>query len=148
MKKKLLIILSVTATLFLASCSESAPKTSEETMAEDEGKTKVAMEETDEVQVVKLEEVEGEFTTKELTLKEGMYKFEVTNNGVDHDVAFVLAPAKENIQEEDYIADAMLTATLADGETASSKEPVKLEKGEYVYFCPMNPTPHYKLTVE
>lgn len=129
----------------LASCSggtKEAAKVVEEEVVE---VVEAAM---PEVQVVKLEEIDGEFTTTELTLKEGTYSFEVTNNGIDHAVAFVLAPSKEDLKQEDWITDAMLTDAVNAGETSSSKKPVTLSKGEYLYFCPMNPTPQYKLTVQ
>lgn len=140
MKKKLLVIVSLATALFFTSCGSDTATT--------EASVKEGGEETKRVEIIKLDEVEGAFVTTELTLKEGEYKFEVTNKGVEHDVAFVLAPKKENIQEEDWIADAMLTNVIADGETSTSKGAVKLEKGEYVYFCPMNPTPQYTITVE
>lgn len=152
MKKRVLLILSVASMFVFASCSSETSNTEAEANVEAEPVAEEVgeVEESDEakVEVIKLEEIAGEFTTTELTLKEGTYSFEVTNNGIDHEVAFVLAPSKEELQQEDWITDAMLTAAVADGQTASSKKAVKLEKGEYVYFCPMNPTPEYKLTVE
>lgn len=144
MKKSIVAICAFTV-MFLASCKE---KTEEVMVEENAIVEEVMVEETPVVEIVKLEEVEGAFTTTELKLKPGTYSFEVTNNGIPHDVAFVLAPNKENLQEADFIADAMLPKTLHDGETASSKAPVTLEKGEYVYFCPLNKTPKYKLIVE
>lgn len=145
MKKSIVAICAFTL-LFLASCKEKEQEVVvEETPVVEEV---VVKEKAPVVEVVKLEEVEGAFTTTELKLKPGIYSFEVTNKGIPHEVAFVLAPNKEDIQEADFIADAMLTQTLKDGETASSKVPVTLEKGEYVYFCPLNKTPKYKLTVE
>lgn len=146
MKKSIVAICAFTV-LFLASCKE---KEQEVVVEETPVVEEVMVEETPEpmVEVVKLEEVEGAFTTTELKLKPGTYSFEVTNKGIPHEVAFVLAPNKDDIQEADFIADAMLTQTLKDGETASSKVPVTLEKGEYVYFCPLNNTPKYKLIVE
>lgn len=96
---------------------------------------------------IKLDQTPGEFNTKELTLKAGeAYTFEVTNKGVDHEVGFVIAPAGKTDQEH-HIADAYLSKTIKDGETARSKT-VTLPKGEYVYFCPLNPTPEYKITVK
>lgn len=144
MKKSIVAICAFTV-LFLASCKE---KEQEVVVEETPVVEEVIVEEAPVVEVVKLEEVEGAFTTTELKLKPGTYSFEVTNNGIPTEVAFVLAPNKEDIQEADFIADAMLTQTIKDGETASSKVPVTLEKGEYVYFCPLNKTPKYKLTVE
>lgn len=99
------------------------------------------------VQTVSLAQTPGEFKTKQLKLKPGTYKFEVTNVSVDHAVGFVLAPKQDDIQAEDHIEAAYLSKTIGEGETASSGE-VTLAKGEYVYFCPLNPTPQYVLKVE
>ncbi|MDN5214017.1 cupredoxin domain-containing protein [Fulvivirgaceae bacterium BMA12] len=101
----------------------------------------------DKVETVKLEQTTGEFTTKTLKVKPGTYVFEVSNSNVDHEVGFVLAPKKANIEAKDHIQKAYLSKTINTGETASSQE-VTLEKGEYVYFCPLNPTPQYTLIVE
>ena len=100
-----------------------------------------------EAEVIKLEQTPGKFETTELTLKAGeSYIFEVTNSGVDHKVGFVVAPEGKTDQEN-HISNAYLTKTIKDGESAQSKV-VTLEKGEYVYFCPLNPTPQYKITVK
>ena len=96
---------------------------------------------------VKLEQVPGKFTKTSLKLKAGKaYVFEVVNNGIDHAVGFVVAP-KGKTEQENHISAAYLTNTIEDGQTATSNV-VTLEKGEYVYFCPLNPTPQYAITVE
>lgn len=95
---------------------------------------------------VQLQQTNGEFTVKELKLSEGTYVFEIKNSGVDHEVGFVLAPEGKT-DAAHHIKNAYVTETVATGKTQSSKE-VKLEKGSYVYFCPLNPTPQYKLIVE
>ncbi|MCG8388329.1 MAG: cupredoxin domain-containing protein [Cytophagales bacterium] len=100
-----------------------------------------------EAKTVKLEQTPGEFKTKELKLKAGKpYVFDVTNKGVDHAVGFVIAPAGKTDQDH-HVQAAYLSKTIKDGESAKSGE-VTLEKGEYVYFCPLNPTPQYKITVK
>lgn len=99
-----------------------------------------------EVQTIKMEQTEGEFNIKGLTLSEGTYKFEVTNNGVDHKVGFVIAP-KGMTEQKDHIQSAYLSETIKSGDSSSSGE-VILTKGEYVFFCPMNPTPEYTIVVE
>ena len=96
---------------------------------------------------VKLEQTTGAFTTETLELKAGTYVFEISNKDVDHAVGFVLAPKKENIGAEDHIQEAYLSKTIAAGETGLSQQ-VTLEKGEYVYFCPLNPTPQYIVVVK
>ena len=100
-----------------------------------------------EAKTVKLEQTAGEFTTTELTLKSGKpYIFEVTNNGVDKELGFVIAP-KGKTGQENHITSAYLTKAINKGETAQSNL-VVLEAGEYVYWCPLNPTPQYSLVVK
>ncbi len=99
-----------------------------------------------EVKTVNLQQTNGEFTVKELKLSEGTYVFEIENSGVDHEVGFVLAP-EGKIDQAHHIKNAYVQKTVAEGATESSKE-VTLTKGTYVYFCPLNPTPQYKLIVE
>lgn len=97
-------------------------------------------------ETIKLEQTEGKFTTETLKLKAGVYVFEVTNNGVEKELGFVIAP-KGMTEQKDHIPEAYLQKTIQNGETAKSKE-VSLKKGEYQYFCPLNPTPLYTLIVE
>jgi plastocyanin len=97
-----------------------------------------------EVKTVSLEQTKGEFTQKEITLSEGTYIFEIANNNVGHNVGFVLAP-KSDVKA--HIKDAYVTAQVQNNTKETSKE-VTLKKGEYVYFCPLNPTPQYTLIVE
>jgi len=98
------------------------------------------------VKTITLEQTKGEFTVKELKLSEGTYVFNIANVGVDHEVGFVLAPEGKT-EKENHIQNAYVQKTVATGKTESSKE-VELKKGTYTYFCPMNPTPQYKLIVE
>ncbi|MEO1254298.1 MAG: cupredoxin domain-containing protein [Bacteroidota bacterium] len=100
-----------------------------------------------EPQKISLVQTPGEFVQQELKLEAGKsYVFEVENSGVDREVGFVVAP-KGKTDQANHVQNAYLLKTIADGEKASSKT-VVLEKGEYVYFCPLNPTPQYKITVE
>ena len=94
--------------------------------------------------VVSLEQTKGAFTQQTLTLKEGDYIFEVSNNNVGHKVGFVLAP-KSN--PDAHIKTAYVTKAV-ENNTTESTNVTTLEKGEYVYFCPLNPTPQYTLVVE
>lgn len=96
------------------------------------------------VKTVSLEQTKGEFTQKKITLSEGTYIFEIANNNVGHNVGFVLAP-KSDVKA--HIKNAYVTAQVKNNEKETSKE-VTLAKGEYVYFCPLNPTPQYTLVVE
>ncbi len=98
------------------------------------------------VKTVALEQTKGEFTQKAITLSEGTYVFEINNKGVGKDVGFVLTP-KGHTDKKHHIKNAYVTKVVANNAKGHSKE-VKLEKGEYVYFCPLNPTPQYTLTVK
>ena len=98
--------------------------------------------------VVSLEQTKGEFTQKKLTLKEGKYIFEIANNNVGHKVGFVLVPkGKDASKPENHIKTAYVTKVVENNTKETSKV-TTLTKGEYVYFCPMNPTPQYTLIVE
>ncbi len=97
-------------------------------------------------QVIKLDQVDGEFVVQSLTLKPGTYQFEISNTNVDHEVGFVLAPEGKPEQQH-HIKNAYVKAPVKTGSSSLTNE-VTLAKGEYIYFCPLNPTPQYKLTVE
>jgi len=100
-----------------------------------------------EATLIQLKQTPGAFETESLTLSaDTPYVFEVTNNGVDRAVGFVIAP-KGMTDQKNHVENAYLSKTIKNGESASSKT-VQLEKGEYVYFCPLNPTPQYTITVQ
>jgi uncharacterized cupredoxin-like copper-binding protein len=103
----------------------------------------------DNVTTVKLVETPGQFETKSLELKPGKYQFDVTNKDVDHEVAFFLQKETDKGTKEfsTAIANSGLTKTLKLGESAKTGV-VELQKGTYVYSCPLNPTPHYVITVK
>ncbi|WP_047247032.1 plastocyanin/azurin family copper-binding protein [Maribacter thermophilus] len=91
-------------------------------------------------EVIALEQVPGEFTQKQITVSEGTYIFEISNNNVGHNVGFVLVKKGQDISKpENHIKTAYVKKQVETGKTESSK-PTVLEKGEYVYFCPLNPT--------
>lgn len=93
-----------------------------------------------EVKTLALEQTKGEFTQKQITVNEGTYIFEISNNGVGHNVGFVLVEKGKDISKpENHIKTAYVTAQVETGKMQTSKE-VTLTKGEYVYFCPLNPT--------
>jgi len=99
------------------------------------------------VKTVQLEQTPGKFTQEKLKLKAGTpYVFEISNKGVDHAVGFVLAP-KGKTEAENHIKSAYVTEVVLDGKSQTSNE-VVLEAGDYVYFCPLNPTEQYNLTVK
>lgn len=89
---------------------------------------------------IALEQTPGEFTQKQLSVPAGTYVFEISNNGVGHDVGFVLVKKGKDVSKpENHIQTAYVTEVVKTGKKQQSN-PTVLEKGEYVYFCPMNPT--------
>ncbi len=97
---------------------------------------------------ISLEQTKGEFTQKGITISEGTYTFEIANNNAGTDVGFVLLPkGKDASKPENHIKTAYVTSVVKEGETQTSN-PTTLAKGEYVYFCPLNKTEQYTLTVE
>jgi plastocyanin len=98
--------------------------------------------------VVSLEQSKGEFTQKTISLTEGGYIFEISNNNVGHQVGFVLVPkGKDASNAENHIKTAYVTKVV-DNNTKEKSKVTTLAKGEYLYFCPMNPISQYTLTVE
>lgn len=92
------------------------------------------------VKTISLEQVKGEFVQKQITVDAGTYEFAVANNNVGHDVGFVLVKKGQDISKpENHIKTAYVTKVVATGTTEKSKA-TTLTAGEYVYFCPMNPT--------
>lgn len=100
------------------------------------------------VKTISLEQTKGEFTQKSITVDAGTYVFEVSNNHVGKDVGLVLVrKGKDASKQENHIQTAYVTTVVKDGKVEKSKA-TTLTKGEYVYFCPLNPTPQYTLTVQ
>lgn len=100
------------------------------------------------VKTIALEQTKGEFVQKALTVSEGTYVFEVANNHAAEAVGLVLVKKGDDASKpENHIKTAYVTTVVKDGKTEKSNA-TTLSKGEYVYFCPMNPTPQYTLTVE
>ena len=90
--------------------------------------------------VISLEQTPGEFSQKEITVSPGTYVFAVHNNEVGHDVGFVLVEKGKDVSKpENHIQTAYVTKAVANGKTQHSK-PTVLKTGQYVYFCPLNPT--------
>lgn len=92
---------------------------------------------------IELVQTPGQFEKKELKLKPGNYVFKVVNKGVKHEVGFYL---QENDDKGKAVAGSD-AGHVKDGETTKTGT-VALAKGKYVYSCPLNPTPHYVITVE
>lgn len=85
--------------------------------------------------------------SKVITLKPGRYVFQVTNKNVPYELGFWLRSKDYDWRNPAH----RLTRTSVSGgglELGSTKEyVVELKPGEYVYSCPLNPTPDYRLIV-
>lgn len=78
-----------------------------------------------------------------LRLKPGKYTFRVANRDVPYPLGFWLRAAS--------LVDRISLPSVSGGglETGKSRDYViELKAGEYVYSCPLNPTPDYRLIVE
>lgn len=80
---------------------------------------------------------------KVIALRPGKYVFRVTNKNVSYPLGFWL-------RGEGLIDRARLPSVSGGGLTmgASKDYVIDLKEGEYVYSCPLNPTPNYKLIVQ
>jgi hypothetical protein len=80
---------------------------------------------------------------KTIRLKPGKYVFRVTNKNVPYALGFWL-------RGDGVLNRARLPSTSGGGltEGASRDYEIELPAGEYVYSCPLNPTPDYRLVVE
>ena len=81
--------------------------------------------------------------SKPLELKPGKYIFRVTNKGVPYELGFWLRGAG--------IAGRATLPTVSGGGLTLGKTQdyeIELKPGEYVYSCPLNTTPDYKLIVK
>lgn len=132
MKKVLALIVLAVGTMFSANAQDN--------MLKEEKKMNDDVMSGEEIKTISLEQTPGEFTQKELTVPAGTYVFEISNNAVGHDVGFVLVEKGKDVSKpENHIKTAYVTEAVATGKTQTSK-PTVLEAGEYVYFCPLNPT--------
>ena len=77
-----------------------------------------------------------------LTLDPGEYIFRVTNENVPYGLGFWL-------RGDGLINRAKLPSVSGGGLTIGKSRDyaIELEPGEYVYSCPLNPTPDYRLVV-
>ena len=78
-----------------------------------------------------------------LKLKPGKYIFRVTNKNVPYDLGFYL-------RGSGLVNRATLPSVSGGGlKTGVTKDyEITLKAGEYVYSCPLNPTPDYKIVVD
>lgn len=98
---------------------------------------------TNDVTVVQLAQVAGEYETTALELAPGKYIFEVKNKEVAKKLGFYLTPAND---AKAQVPNSGLNALVDKGETSTTGI-VELKAGTYQYSCPLNPTPHYSLKV-
>ena len=81
--------------------------------------------------------------SKTIVLKPGAYTFRVTNKNVPYELGFWL-------RGDGVLSRATLPSVsgggLVQGKTQDYN--IDLKPGEYVYSCPLNPTPNYKLVVK
>jgi hypothetical protein len=81
-------------------------------------------------------------TAKVLELKPGKYIFRVTNKNVPYELGFYLRGAGfRRLTLPKVAGGGLFTGTTKDYE-------VTLKEGEYIYSCPLNPTPNYRLVVK
>ncbi len=78
-----------------------------------------------------------------LHLKPGKYVFRVTNTDVPYMLGFYLR--SESVLDRPFLPS-VSGGGLHQGVTQEYE--IELEEGEYVYSCPLNITPDYKLVVE
>ena len=76
-----------------------------------------------------------------LELKPGKYIFRVTNSNVPYDLGFWLRGAGiKKVSLPDVSGGGLTQGTTKD-------YAIELKTGEYLYSCPLNPTPDYSITV-
>ncbi len=97
--------------------------------------------------VIELAQIPGEFEPKELSLKPGKYIFKVSNKSVDHKVGLALVELTADGKDGKQVPNSGLDHYPVAKEIGTSGV-VELKAGKYAYFCPLNPTPHYILTVK
>ncbi len=81
--------------------------------------------------------------SKVLKLKPGKYVFRVTNKNVPYNLGFYL--------RGDGIVNRATLPSVSGGGLAqgvTKDYAITLKPGEYIYSCPLNPTPDYKIVVE
>jgi len=80
---------------------------------------------------------------KVITVKPGKYIFRITNQNVPYGLGFWL-------RGEGLVGRATLPSVSGGGlDLGVTKDyEIVLKPGEYLYSCPLNPTPDYKLVVE
>ncbi len=85
--------------------------------------------------------------SRTLELKSGNYVFRVTNKDVPYELGFWVREKGYDWRNPVHVA--MKTSVSGGGlETGETQDyEVTLKPGEYVYSCPLNPTPDYRIVV-
>jgi hypothetical protein len=111
--------------------------------------TSFAQSKDQKVTVIDLSQTSNEFNVKGIELKPGKYQFRVTNVNVDKDLGFVIQKASDKNDDvmKTAVENSFTTSLIAKGKTELTGI-VELKEGEYVYSCPLNPTPQYLITVK
>lgn len=101
------------------------------------------------VTIIELIQTEGQFETQKLNLTAGKYQFRVVNKNVDKDLGFVIQKEEDKSKDvmKTAVPNSFTTAYVKKGETQYTGV-VQLKGGNYVYSCPLNPTPHYIISVK
>jgi len=83
-----------------------------------------------------------------LELSPGTYTFRVTNTDVPYELGFWLRDAEYQLGNPLHKLTKVSVSGggLEQGQTEDYT--VELEPGEYLYSCPLNPTPNYRLVVK
>ena len=87
-------------------------------------------------------------SAKVLRLKPGDYVFRVTNSSVIYPLGFWLR--EDGYDDANVIKRLTMTSVSGGGlDLGTTKDyEVELEPGEFIYSCPLNPTPNYRIVVE
>jgi len=83
-----------------------------------------------------------------MTLKPGKYTFRVTNKDVPYELGFWLREHDYDWKNPLHKLSKLSVSGGGLGTGQSKDYEVELEPGDYVYSCPLNPTPNYKIHVE
>jgi hypothetical protein len=78
-----------------------------------------------------------------MRLKPGAYIFRISNRDVPYNLGFYIRSSSE-------VLEPFKPSVMGGGiETGTSRDyAIRLEAGEYVFSCPLNPTPNYRLIVK
>jgi len=82
-----------------------------------------------------------------LTLKAGEYVFRVTNQNVPYELGFWLREKDYDWKNPIHKVTKLSVSGGGLATGASREYKIILKPGEYVYSCPLNPTPDYRLVV-